>query len=141
MLLPLTAVADKGEGQAFYEPTVLGTVELADGSVISRVSSSGFVTSKDANNPFHMVNQVCTGTDVLAAGQSESIAYGYCEGLDRDGDMYFISWYNGPDKNTWQFLGGTGKFDGISGGGTTVNAFAWADGKYAINWKGTWTIN
>lgn len=140
LLLPLTAYADKGEGQAFYEPTVLETVELEDGRMISRVSVSGFVTASDESNPLHMVNQRCSGTNILAAGQSEPTAYGYCEGIDRDGDMFFISWANGPDGNTWQLLGGTGRFAGISGGGTTETIFTWADGKYVINWEGTWTI-
>jgi hypothetical protein len=140
VLLPLTAFAEKGEGQAFYEPTVLETTELADGRVISRVSVSGFVVASNPNSPFHMVNQRCSGTNIFAVGQSEPTAFGYCEGLDRNGDMFFISWANGPGGNTWQLLGGTGKFAGISGGGTTKTVFTWADGKYVINWDATWTI-
>lgn len=139
LLLP-AAFADEGKGQSLYAPTVLSTVELANGTTISRVSSSGFVISRDEDSPFHMVNQECTGTYVVAAGESEPEAYGYCEGLDRDGDMYFLSWYNSADSNTWQLLGGTGKFDGISGGGTTSSAFTWADGKFVINWDASWTM-
>lgn len=140
MLLSPTAFADKGEGQAFYEPKVLETVALADGRVISRVSLSGFVIGSNAKNPFHMVNQHCSGTSILAAGQSEPTAYGYCEGLDRDGDAFFMSWSTGPGGNTWQLLGGTGKFDGISGGGTSDTTHTWTDGKYVIDWDGTWTM-
>ena len=140
LLLPLVAFADKGEGQSLYTPEVLSTFQLEDGTTVSRVSSSGFIISKDKDSPFHMVNQFCSGTNVVAAGESEPEAYGYCEGLDRDGDMYFLSWYNSPDKNTWRLLGGTGKFDGISGGGTTAGVFTWADGKFVIDWEGTWTM-
>ena len=140
LLLSPAAFADKGHGQGFYEPKVLNTVNLADGSVISRVSVSGFVVASDAKSPFHMVNQHCSGTNILAPGQSVPTAYGYCEGLDRDGDVFFISWANGPGGDTWQLLGGTGKFDGISGGGTTKTTYAWADGKYVIDWEGTWKM-
>jgi len=140
VLLPLTAYADEGGGQAFYEPTVLETTQLADGRVVSRVSISGFVVASDPDSPFHMVNQRCSGTSILAAGESVPTAFGYCEGLDRNDNMFFISWANGPDGNTWKLLGGTGEFEGISGGGTTENIFDWADGKYVINWEGSWTI-
>lgn len=140
LFLSPSAFAAEGQGQAFYEPEVLDTVKLSDGSVISRVSLSGFVNASDGNNPFHMVNQYCSGTSILAPGQSEPTAYGYCEGIDRDGDAFFISWANKPEGNTWQLLGGTGKFDGMSGGGTTKTKYTWADGKYVIDWQGTWTM-
>lgn len=140
LLFSPTTFADDGQGQALYEPKVLETVNLEDGTVITRTSTSGFVISSDAENPFDMVNQHCSGTNVLAPGQSEPTAYGYCEGLDNDGDVFFISWATGPEGNTWRLLGGTGKFDGISGGGTSEVTNTWADGKYVIDWQGTWTM-
>jgi hypothetical protein len=140
LLLAPAAFADKGEGQAFYEPTLLETVELADGRVLSRVKVSGFVIGSNEKNPFHMVNQHCSGTSILTTGQSEPTAYGYCEGVDRDGDVFFMAWTTGPAGNTWQLLGGTGKFDGISGGGTSATTQAWTDGKYVIDWDGSWKM-
>ena len=136
LVLSPAAFADSGKGQAFYEPTVRESVELADGRVLSRVSVSGFVIGSTMDNPFHMVNQHCSGTEITTAGEAMPTSFGSCEGMDRDGDIFFIS-YSGP---TWQILGGTGKFDGLTGGGTTAITHAWPDGKYVIDWEGTWKM-
>lgn len=48
--------------------------------------------------------------------------------------------HNGPDGNTWGFTGGTGKYEGITGGGTTTTLAQMADGRTAITWDGTWTM-
>jgi hypothetical protein len=37
-------------------------------------------------------------------------------------------------------MGGTGKYEGITGGGTTTPLAQMADGRTAITWDGHWTM-
>ena len=41
---------------------------------------------------------------------------------------------------TWGFLGGTGKFAGVTGGGATAVIGGTPDGRVVVRWQGSWTI-
>ena len=40
-------------------------------------------------------------------------------------------------RGTWHYIGGTGKFDGLTGGGTYQLALTWPDGKVLATWAGS----
>ena len=136
---PAEAGEETGSGTVTYAPAAVDTVQLADGSMVQRSHIMGIVLANDPSNSIHLASQDCFGTTVIAA-DGTAIANGYCDAVDADGDRWWISWHNGPDANTWAFTGGTGKYEGIKGGGTTTALAQTADGRSAIIWNGSWTM-
>ncbi len=48
----------------------------------------------------------------------ERIRHGFCKHMDQDGDFTLIEYPADPNNRfTWKYIGGTGKFKGITGGG------------------------
>lgn len=141
MVFASTSVAqeESATGLAAYTPVSSSATDLGDGTTAVRQTSEGYVFTDDPSSSFNLVTQDCTSTDLMAANGALVRSSGYCAGLDRDADMYWISYWNGPDGGEWHLLGGTGKFEGISGGGTSETLAAHADGSFSIRWEGTWT--
>ena len=129
--IPAQAQVTETSGTAVYVPVSVETVELPDGRTLARVRSVGYVMSDDSANPFRDSGQTCTGTNV------GDVASGYCDAIDSDGDLYWIAWNNGPVNGSWHLIGGTGKFAGMSGGGTSTAHPASAEGQYRIDWNYT----
>ena len=135
---PAEAGEEKGSGTATYAPAAVETVQLANGSSVQRSHIKGIVLASDPSNSLHLASQDCFGTTLIAA-DGTAIGNGYCDAVDADGDRWWLSWHNGPDGNTWEFTGGTGKYEGIKGGGSTKSLAQMADGRSAITWNGSWT--
>lgn len=127
-------------GYAIYVPHSESAVELADGSSAVEQTSNGYVLADDTESPFHLVAQDCSGTNLVGADGVLQHSSGYCSGRDQDDDMYWLSYWNTPDAGKWTLIGGTGKFEGVTGGGTSQPLAADADGTFAIRWDGTWTM-
>lgn len=125
------AQPSSASGTAVYVPLSTETVDLPDGRTLTRVRFSGYVLSDDATNPFRDTSQKCMGTAI------GDVMNGYCDAMDADGDMYWFSWHNGPDGNTWRLIGGTGKFADMSGGGTSVSHPAGVEGQFRDKWTYT----
>lgn len=73
------------------------------------VHVSYFADSFD-NNANH-----CVGTIKISDGIREG--NGYCTNVDPDGDITVSAWAQKGDVRTWSFVHGTGKWQGITGGG------------------------
>lgn len=70
---------------------------------------------RSADAAFQSMSIECIGVyEARASFESR----GYCVFVDAAGDKAFGTDASGPHGYTWQFLGGTGKFAGIAGGGT-----------------------
>jgi len=136
---PAGAGEERGGGTVTYAPAAVDTVQTADGGMVQRSHIMGIVLADDPSNSIHLASQDCFGTTVIAA-DGTAIANGYCDAVNAKGDRWWIWWHNGPEGNTWGFMGGTGKFGGIKGGGTTTPLAQMADGRVAITWDGSWTI-
>jgi hypothetical protein len=136
---PATAGDEKGSGTVTYGPAEVENAWLPDGSMLQRSHIKGIVLADDPSNSIHLASQDCFGTTVIAEGGA-AVGNGYCDAVDADGDRWWIWWHNGSDGNTWGFMGGTGKYEGITGGGTTKSLAQMADGRAAITWDGHWTM-
>jgi hypothetical protein len=128
-----------GGGTITYVGFHIGDRDVAGGSVLGQDHLRGVVLADDPAVPFHMSAQDCIGATVVGAGGAEGEGAGYCDGIDRDGDVYFLWWRNQADGRTWGFMGGTGKFEALTGGGTTEVLGGSADGRVVLRWDGTWT--
>jgi len=136
---PASAGEEKGSGTATYAPAAVDTVQTADGGMVQRSHIMGIVLADDPSNSLHLASQDCFGTTVISA-DGTAIANGSCDAVDAASDRWWIWWHNGPDANTWGFMGGTGKYEGIKGGGTTTPLAQMADGRTAITWDGHWIM-
>lgn len=126
-------------GTVTYIATPMGQSPLGDGRILSRVHLKGMVVASDPSVSLHLASQDCVGTTLLDAGGVQTYGAGTCDGVDADGNTWWIWWRNTPQERTWSFIGGTGKFEGVSGGGTTKVLGATEDGRLTISWEGRWS--
>ena len=127
-----------GGGNGFYAVESMEQTELPNGSMAVKVHQKGFVTGNTASNPFGTSIQDCTGSGTVGTDGSQGMTYGYCAGIDRFGDVFFIWWNTDGKDGNWGLMGGTGKFDGMTATGTTRQLTEWSDGRNIISWEGTW---
>ena len=136
---PAEAGEESGSGTVTYAPAAVDNTQLPDGGMMQRSHIMGIVLADDPSNSIHLASQDCFGTTLIAADGTAN-GHGYCDAVDTDGDRWWIWWNNTPESNKWGFIGGTGKYEGIKGGGTTTPLAQMADGRSAITWNGHWTM-
>jgi hypothetical protein len=131
------AAQNQAGGDGVFVTVDEATSALADGRTRRLYTTTGFVLS-DEGNPFHRAEQDCSGAEIVAADGKSRSGAGSCVAIDPDGDVWWIWWRGDAKGGTWGFLGGTGKFEGITGGGSLRYALAWPDGRFTLKWEGTW---
>lgn len=134
-----SAAGSKYEGTVTYVAVSSETTKQADGKTVLRDHSKGVVLSTDPTASIHLSTQDCYGTNLMGTDGKPMMANGYCDGIDKDGDIWWIWWHDGADGNRWGFIGGTGKYDGVKGGGTTTPIAQFPDGRVVIHWEGSWS--
>ena len=128
----------EGGGSASYVTVSVEEFELAEGQPAIRVHQKGTLIAE--GTPFHLGSQDCFSTVVLASEGPSIPLYGYCDSTDRDGDMWVV-WIKDEQGggSIWGFLGGTGKYVGIEGGGTSKVEMQSED-RMVVTWEGKWTL-
>jgi hypothetical protein len=129
---PVAAAGDFA-GHAIYRPASADVTTFADGRTMTRSIENGFVYGEGAGNPFDKMIQNCYSIAMAKPGSDAVEQFGHCEGLDKDEDLFVLNFHG----DTWTISGGTGKFAGMKGGGTTKVIQTWSDGSYLISWTGT----
>ncbi len=138
--MPAEARDMKGSGTAAYVPVASDTSELPSGKLLRRVHSKTIILADDDTLPFHLARQDCSGTYVLTPEGEIEIGRGHCEAVDQDGDVWWLWWESVSESGKWGILGGTGKYDGMAGSGTTTPIAAHDDGRFAVKWEGSWVM-
>lgn len=138
---PVAAADYKGSGTATYVTTDSDTVSFAGGAVKQRFRLKGVIVADDPTNPIHLSAHDCGGSVVVGTDGAPVNGAGYCEATDKDGDVWWLSWsdYDG-NGNPWTILGGTGKYEGMTGGGTVSLMMQSGDGRMVNRWEGNWTM-
>jgi hypothetical protein len=127
-------------GDFAFSTTASEEMSLSEGHVLMRVVQSGVVVADDSVSPIDRTATTCTGSMVVDATGRATVVSGHCDGVDADGDVWTI-WYAGnQDGGDWGYMGGTGKFEGIEGGGTFSAEVQWPDGRGVNSWEGTYTL-
>jgi hypothetical protein len=144
LLLSLTTGSPAQErshsGDFAFMTTASEEMPLSDGQVLMRVVQSGMVFADDPASPIDRTATTCTGSTVMDATGRATVVSGHCDGVDADGDVWTI-WYGGDeDGGDWGYMGGTGKFEGIKGGGTFSAESQWSDGRGINSWEGKYTL-
>lgn len=136
---PLSAQEVKGSGTNMFAPKVVESFSLPDGTTANRIFFPGFITADDPSSPLRLASMTCAGTTITTKDGKPIRSAGTCDSVDAQGDVAFY-WWRSDEKSggRWGFLGGTGKWTNVEGGGTYEPTFQWKDGRMGNNWKGTW---
>ncbi len=124
-------------GSATYIQNWGETVMLEDGGRLERIHLKTILHDDSPDSPLNMNTQDCTGTGIFDASGNFVMNSGHCQATDLDGDHWSMWYHHTPQGNTWGVVGGTGKFAGATGGGTTVVQTAHADGRVFLTYEGT----
>jgi hypothetical protein len=128
------------DGQSTWNPVSVSTITLEDGRTVTRQVLNGTAINHDPGTPLSFASQDCMFTTVTSADGKSFSSGGYCDGIDKDGDVYWAYGKATENGGKWWYLGGTGKFEGLEGGGTYQLALEWPDGKVMATWDGTATM-
>ena len=114
--------------------------QLADGRTILHAHDKSIVVANDPKSPLHLAWRDCFGTLIMDSKGNFVDGGGYCDNFDQSGDAYWNTWNVAPEGgNKWSVYHGTGKFEGMSGGGTSKFIVNFPD-RYAITYEGTLTM-
>lgn len=128
------------EGASTWIPVSVDVMTLDDGRTVTRQVLKGTAINNDPDTPLSNASQDCMFTTVTTADGSSFSSGGSCDGVDADGDVYWAIGTATEKGGTWKYIGGTGKFEGLEGGGTYQLALEWPDGKVMATWDGKATM-
>jgi hypothetical protein len=144
--VPATAapLAKKGD----YDTTTCWSGETfvmphSQSTIVVHYRVTGTSRSNVANKAWDQNTFMCAGVTLVEKNVPTTTAY--CEYVDGDGDKTFGRTTVEANVSRWTFLSGTGKYAGITGGGTQEQ-----DGRFPImrpgqmsgctRNKGSWTL-
>ena len=115
---PLAVLAESGTYDlklcSVSESTV---IDRAGDMTILAVHVRGISDSNPAGGPFDKNTYECR--QLVSAAKAAVEFTGRCTFIDKDGHKALGSYSGSPAGWTWKFLAGTGKWEGIEGGGPT----------------------
>ena len=133
------SAANAGGGTITYTINHIGDRPVAGGNMLGQDHYKGVMLANDAAPPFHLAAHDCLGSMVSNASGAPLQINGVCDGIDKDGDVFWMWFHDLGETHSWSFMGGTGKYDGITGGGTTKVLGGFPD-RLVISWEGNWTL-
>jgi len=110
-----------------------------DGHSVMRVSNVGIVLTDNPKQPMNGAKSACAGLFTVAADGKSSAGQGSCGYVDKAGDIFWLSWQGTLAGGNWRYHGGTGKFRGLTGGGT-YTPVASGDGVSATKFEGSYQM-
>jgi hypothetical protein len=121
IIVGMVAFAPAAYADQPYDITtcVAGTVSLLTASeelTVTSIEARGITQSRHENKAFDNNTVHCVGLGKIVPGSST--LDGYCKYLDLNGDFVVGHFRRDGGKGTWEFVHGTGKWQGITGGGT-----------------------
>ena len=111
------------------------STKLPDGSTMVRFYQKGVIVDKDPASPLNLNAQDCYGMVIVAADGKSAPGAGGCDAVDKDGNRWSMWWVT-TDVDRWGVTYGTGKFAGMTGGGTTKTLLQ-LDDRSTITYEGT----
>ena len=108
---------------------VLRTIPLKNGLTATRVHHRLGIVTDAQDGMFHGSTQECLSTFISDADGALIVGHGACDGIDPDGDVWWISIEMAPDAPIrWTVTAGTGKYEGLAMSGVNEAIAEHADG-------------
>ena len=123
-----------------YVLTSSNTIKLGDRTVVN-YDASGINRNDSGGQMFNNTSTRCLGmVDIVG---TEAINRGSCADMDQDGDQIFTTYEAHGITGTHTYIGGTGKYTGITGGADyTVQRVKTSDGRSLslVTRKAVWKL-
>jgi hypothetical protein len=129
----------KVSGTVTYVTVSEDSTKLNDGRTVTRLHDKGVVLDKNTASPLHLALQDCFATVIVASDGNFIDGAGYCDTFDKEGNAFWLRWTGTDAASKWEAFHGTGKFEGITGGGTTLTQIRHPD-RFNITYDGTLTL-
>ena len=134
-----SAIAADAAGYGSGTQKVLSNLPLKNGLSVTRVASNIGLSSDAHEGLFHGATQQCLATIVSGADGSVIEGHGSCDGIDPDGDVWWISLSIGGDgPYHWSITGGTGKYKGLAMSGVSNVVAEHDDGIVVFRFEGNY---
>jgi len=129
-----STIAEKfsAKGKTFYVRVNEDDRQLPDGRIVRTTVDTGHLVFADGS-PGR--SETCYTTVIHQPGQAKGKGGGHCRTVDVDGDSTWIWLKLNPVGNQWGYIQGTGKFEGITGLGTSKPGKAWPNGNFVVEWE------
>jgi hypothetical protein len=139
------AYAAYDTGYSFHGAHVVtGTKALSNGLTLVANHQSGVLLSENPDSPRHNATCYDRGTTIKTSEGKTLGDVMLLEDTDADGDVVWLyhEWWYGQGPGSYEFLGGTGKWAGISGVGQTLGMVqARADDHFMPTWEMHWKLD
>jgi hypothetical protein len=140
--LAVDALAENGSAKlaAYQVCHPLATVDMGSAGSQSSTECNGIVKNLDSQ---HLIDNLAIHCLESTSSREDGYWYsGACVQTDYDGDKLYMS-YEGSKSGQIKWLGGTGKYQDLSGAGPLTVVVAPASGPslfaYTLNYDVTWT--
>ena len=121
---------------------VLMSMPLKNGLTATRVLYHVGIATDAQEGLFHGATQQCLATVIQNADGSTVEGRGACDGIDPDGDVWWLSFaMEGDNPVRWEITGGTGKYDGLAMTGINDLFAEHADGIVLGRFEGNYAGN
>jgi hypothetical protein len=128
-------------GQNAYH-TTRSSYELPTGDTMLFLNFDGVQFNDQSNLPGDRAHQTCHATCLVSGSllpASRAKCRGYCAAVDAEGDVWWIQWDRLKEGGgTWSYLGGTGKYEGVKGGGDWTAEGLQGPNIVSNSWRRTW---
>ncbi len=118
---PLARAADfPKSGEATFDVYLTGKLLMNAETTVGNGElwqELGVTHNVKGEQPFDRLDDVCLGQDTALDGKPTR-GFGTCVKTDKDGDKILVTF--GEVKDHWAIVGGTGKYKGIVGTGTST---------------------
>lgn len=132
-------------GYSFHGGHVItGTKVLTSGLTIVANVQAGVLLRDNADSPRHNTTCYDRGTTIKTSEGKTLGDVMLLEDRDADGDVVWLhhEWWYGQGPGSYEFIGGTGKWKGITGVGQTLGMVQRrADDHYMPSWEMHWKTN
>jgi hypothetical protein len=113
----LTAAPAQAEDIA-VSGSVTYKVTATEGKAVSRQHMSGTIAASDESSVINESEQECYGS--FKRVDDKVIGHGFCDTTDADKDVWWLTFEAATDRSEWTVVGGTGKYEGMTGSGETL---------------------
>jgi len=113
------ALAQQNVDQTWCRAGTLSTLAKDEKLIVWSLDHHGVSRARDPKDPLDAATQRCIG--VLAVIDGKTVGNGWCKVMDsQSGDWWLVDWATAdkPGHGTWSYRHGSGKYKGVTGGGT-----------------------
>ena len=137
-------MTNRDKGYIFANPRVIDvTKPLESGNVLLDCHTKGVIISENPASPWYNATYLAFGTLVNDAEGNLVQEVMLVETTDADGDCTWSVFWHAPETlGTYEFVQGTGKWEGITGSGHALpDTNKRVDGYTMPQWEITWSLD